>query len=205
MKEWPFRIPRSLSESKQTILNEKGKVWNFEIKRMRNTWWPSLTRSLDKKTPMNLVPPIIRIFFELEAETCNAPFGCETLLLYCKNQHMGNHVKHWNWGKLRWEKERKSTWIWEWSSLVPLKSEREEGGRREKEGCLCTATNFAMITNQATFFFLLGFGSLFFGLKFLKYPFLSSSSLAFQHSVWIRHYDTTHSTAPHLLQPLKPL
>ena len=38
---------------------------------------------------------------------------------------------------------RGGTWIWEWS-LVPLKSDREEG-RREKEGCFCcTTTNFAM-------------------------------------------------------------
>lgn len=49
------------------------------------TWWPSLTRSLDRKTPMNLVPPIIRMFLEFAAaETCIlAPLGCHDLL-FCQ-------------------------------------------------------------------------------------------------------------------------
>lgn len=32
---------------------------------------------------MNLVPPITRMFLELDAVTCSAPLVCHTFLLHC--------------------------------------------------------------------------------------------------------------------------
>lgn len=51
------------------------------------TWWPSLTSCLDKNTPMNLVPPIMRIFLVLDAETIKEPFGCHVFLFNCNQNY----------------------------------------------------------------------------------------------------------------------
>lgn len=54
----------------------------------KRTWCPSLTRSLERNTPMNLVPPIIKIFFSFDDLTCSVPFDCHTFLLfYRKNSN----------------------------------------------------------------------------------------------------------------------
>lgn len=58
-------------------------IYNFDSLHDSRTWWPSWTRSLLKNTPINLVPPITRIFLALDAETFSAPFGCQIFLLPC--------------------------------------------------------------------------------------------------------------------------
>lgn len=69
-----------------------------------NTWWPSLTRSLARNTPINRVPPIIRIFFSPDAVTCNAPFGWHTFLLHCNQTQILQNTCYYY--KANWKIDR---------------------------------------------------------------------------------------------------
>lgn len=79
---WTQNLPDTTIWGEKKWKQENTRNWQYSY-----TWWPSLTRSLERNTPMNRVPPIIRMFFSLEAVTCSPTFGCNTFLLYC-NMYM---------------------------------------------------------------------------------------------------------------------
>ncbi|RWV79721.1 hypothetical protein GW17_00059099 [Ensete ventricosum] len=96
---------------------------------------------------MNLVPPMMRIFLELDALTCRAPLGCHVLLLFCTTLKSDNSLGY------EGVPQMEGRWVLTWSEMLraaPLNSERDEGRSGEDEeaqgeACLgCIATNLAM-------------------------------------------------------------